>query len=76
MPRAEFATHQLNVQGLARAAAVGEAFSELLDKLDTIGVPACRERALVVTKLQEAKHWAVRALALYPLNQETPSTAK
>ncbi len=65
----EFQVHKLNETGMTKAIELGEAFSELLTKLETI-IPAGRERALVVTKLQEASFFAKRAIAVLPENQE------
>lgn len=67
--RGEFQVHILNEQGIDRALQLGDAFSEFLDKLEVL-VPAGRERALVVTKLQEASFFAKRAIALLPENQK------
>ncbi len=68
MVRPEFNVHSLNDQGIAKATELGEVFSEALDKIEAV-VPAGRERALVVTKLQEAKFFAVRGVALDKANQ-------
>lgn len=65
----EFQVHRLNETGLAKATDLGEAFSALLERIETL-VPASRERSLVVTKLQEASYWAKRGLAVLPENQE------
>lgn len=67
--RSEFQVHMLNGTGIERATALGEAFSELLTKVEAI-VPASRERSLVVTKLQEAAFWAKRGMAVDPANQK------
>jgi hypothetical protein len=66
--RAEFQVHLLNDQGLAKATELGEIFSEALSKIESL-VPAGRERALVVTKLQEASFFAKRGIAVDPSNQ-------
>ncbi len=65
----EFQVHLLNEQGIAKATELGEAFSALLTKLDTL-IPVGRERSLVVTKLQEASFFAKRAVAIEPSNQK------
>lgn len=66
--RAEFEVHRLNEVGLLKAGELAAGFSQLLDLVDSL-VPAGRERALVVTKLQEASFFAKRAIALLPENQ-------
>lgn len=67
--RTEFQVHMLNGTGLERATNLGEAFSELLTKVEAI-VPAGRERSIVVTKLQEAAFWAKRGIAVDLANQK------
>lgn len=67
----EFKVHRLNDAGLAQAEKIACAFDRLLADLDFI--PQGRERALVVTKLQEANFFAKRAVALDPQNQEAAS---
>lgn len=64
----EFQVHMLNDDGIAKATELGEAFSTLLEKVEAL-VPAGRERALVVTKLQEASFFAKRGIAVLPENQ-------
>jgi hypothetical protein len=66
--RTEFQVHLLNEQGLAKAKALGEIFTEALNKIEAL-VPAGRERALVLTKLQEAAFFAKRGIAVDPANQ-------
>lgn len=71
--RPEFQVHILNDQGLEKAGQVAEIFSTALTALEAIGLThtACpRERALVITKLQEAGFFAKRAVALVPENQK------
>ena len=63
----EFKVHLLNERGLKKAGDVAHAFDRLLAELD---LPPGRERALVVTKLQEACFWAKRAIATQAENQE------
>jgi len=67
--RDEFQVHMLNDTGIAAATQLGEIFSEALTKIDAL-VPPGRERALVVTKMQEASYWAKRAIAVVPTNQK------
>lgn len=85
----EFAVHRLNEQGLAKADRIASAFVNLLTELDAIGLVAddhhpdgsvtkavsARERALVVTKLQEASFFAKRAMAMNGQNQ-VPGTER
>jgi len=59
----------LNGIGLAKAKELGEIFSEALNRIEYF-VPAGRERALVITKLQEASFFAKRGIALDPANQK------
>ena len=66
--RQEFSVHVLNEKGLEQARQIGDIFSTALDRLEEI-VPAGRERALVVTKLQEAAFFAKRAIATDTTNQ-------
>jgi hypothetical protein len=66
--RQEFQTHTLNDGGIEKTKQVGEVFSQALDALEQL-VPQGRERSLVITKLQEAKHFAVRGVAVDPVNQ-------
>jgi len=66
--RPEFQYHQLNEQGVAACNSIRGQFTNLLDLIEAM-VPPGRERALVVTKLQEACNWAVRAAAVQPANQ-------
>lgn len=65
----EFQVHMLNETGIARATELGEAFSALLETIEGL-VPAGRDRALVVTKLQEASYFAKRGIAVLPENQK------
>lgn len=66
--RDEFRVHILNERGLQTVAALAEIFSDTLNRIET-RIPAGRERALVITKLQEAAFFAKRAIAADPLNQ-------
>lgn len=70
--RDEFQSHILNLDGLAKAKALGAIFSEALTSIEAI-VPAGRERALVVTNLQYAAFFASRGMALQPANQLSDS---
>lgn len=67
--RQEFQVHLLNETGISKAAQLGCIFSEALEKIEAI-VPAGRERALIITKLQEASFFAKRAIATIPENQK------
>jgi hypothetical protein len=67
--RPEFSVHMLNETGKAKARALAEAFSELLDKVEAFGVTG-REMALVKTKMEEASFFAKRSVASLPENQE------
>lgn len=63
----EFKTHKLNTRGFARCEAIGAFFGELLDNVTAqMGGPGGRDRALLVTKLQEACHVAKRGAASLP----------
>lgn len=64
----EFDVHRLNAVGLQRCDVIAEDFDTLLADIEK-HVPAGRERALVVTKLQEACFWAKRAIAVREENQ-------
>ena len=55
--RPEFATQPTTPETAESCEQVAEMFSDLLTRLELV-LPPCRERALVVTKLQEAAHWA------------------
>jgi len=66
----EFTVHKLNERGMAMAVDIARIFADTLALLDDI-VTVGRERALIVTKLQEACFFAKRAIAFNPANQET-----
>lgn len=72
--REEFKVQLLNDEGLAKASDVGFIFSKALDAIEQLISPG-RERALVVTKLQEACFFAKRAIALDPANSAAYSLA-
>lgn len=61
----EFKVHRLNEEGLKKADELASEFASLLDTVEHM-IPAGRERAIVVTKLQEACFFAKRGLALRP----------
>ncbi len=67
--REEFQVHLLNEAGIEKAKELGALFSMLLTDLEEF-VPAGRDRALVITKLQEASFFAKRAIASLPENQK------
>lgn len=67
--RQEFSVHLLNDAGLAKATDLGKIFSDALDAIEAI-VPPGRERALVVTKMQEASFFAKRGIAVVEANQK------
>ena len=67
--RNEFQVHMLNDDGIAKANGLAEIFSSTLDAIEKL-VPPGRERALVVTKLQEASFFAKRGIAIDPANQK------
>lgn len=66
--RSEFQVHILNEQGIAKARELGEVFTDALNKIESL-VPPGRERALVITKLQEASFFAKRGIAAVAENQ-------
>jgi DNA topoisomerase IA len=65
----EFKVHRLNETGMGKAEAIAAAFALLVDTLDAVGIGTARERALVITKLQEASFFAKRGMAIDPANQ-------
>lgn len=67
--RNEFQVHLLNDEGIAKATELGEAFSDCLTRVEAV-LPASRERALVVTKLQEASFFAKLGIAVLPTHQK------
>lgn len=62
-----FKTHRLNAQGVEKAKAIAQAFTELIEALD---LPPGRESAIVYTKLEEACFFAKKAIANKTENQE------
>lgn len=64
--RTEFHVARLSPEGHAKVAELGEAFTDALTQIERL-LPMGRERALVVTKLQEAHHWARRAIETCPV---------
>lgn len=73
--RKEFQSHALTPEGQRCADEVARLYSQLLDKLEQIGAPDAiaalggRPFALCITKLQESKMWATRAIAENPAYQ-------
>ena len=63
----EFKVHRLNEAGLTKCDNVATLFEGLLLALD---LPQGRERALVVTDLQRACHFAKLAIAMQTENQQ------
>lgn len=61
--RKEFASVTLNAQGKSRARDVETLFSMFLTELEKNQSMKGRPFSLVITKLQEAKMWATRAVA-------------
>lgn len=73
----EFATHMLDDDGIARCNAVAEVFSAALTQLrELVPTTAARDRAILVTKLQEACHVAKRGIACDPYFQRPVAPAK
>lgn len=69
MMRPEFATHRLNERGMAKALQIGQAFSVLLDGLESMGPLQSREMEIVRAKLEEACFYAKKAMATRGENQ-------
>ncbi len=65
----EFTVHRLNPPGLDKADRLAKVFENLVNDLDAIGIGTGHERAVVITKLQEASFFAKRGMALDPTNQ-------
>lgn len=79
----EFKVYRLNAAGLEKADAVAQVFENVLERLRALFIRtdepglivssnSAREQALVVTKLQEACHFAKRVIALDEKMQEKP----
>lgn len=66
--RPEFGVHFLNARGAAIANDIAQVFSGLVDYLEALGITG-REKAVVITKLQEACFFAKKSVALIPENQ-------
>lgn len=65
-----FDTHKLNMDGIDKVQALRVAFSNLLDTISAIyGTTPSRESALVKTHLETACMFAVKAVAVNPINQ-------
>ncbi len=79
--RPEFRPAALNDDGILTSSNVRRIFSEALDKLEK-NLPTFaptpetaeygRARALMITKLQEASMWAIRAVSSNKANQVKP----
>jgi hypothetical protein len=79
---AAFQVHLLNDQGKAKATKIAEAFHELVEKLQSLGVSLgqslqpghepnrTRAGALVLTKLEEACFYAKKDMASSPENSQ------
>lgn len=74
-----FQTHQLNEQGLTKAAVIAEHFNALLFTMEGLCtaepsksgmLTLTREFAIVRSKLEEACFYAKKAMASLPFNQE------
>ncbi len=65
----EFNVNLLNENGLCACTKLAGIFIDALHAIDSL-IPPGRERALVVTKLQEASFFAKRAIAMMPENQQ------
>jgi hypothetical protein len=61
--RPEFTVHMLDDAGLSKAVKLAEAFTMLLDTVESV-LECGREHSIVVTKLQEACFFAKRGIAL------------
>ncbi len=61
--KGEFQGHELNEHGKAKVDDIREAFSECLSRVQAC-VGDCRERSIVVTKMQEACMFAIRAVSV------------
>lgn len=57
--------HHPTATGVVRHEALAEAFADLIEKVQEL-VPEGRERALTITKLEEAKMWASAGVARNP----------
>jgi hypothetical protein len=68
--RSEFQAHDLNDAGIARTHDVAKLFSVFLNNLEAVTGADGRAMALVRTKLQEAKFFAVSAVAESKDNQK------
>lgn len=67
--RDEFAGVVLTPAGVDACRYIGLAFTECLTRVEAV-MPAGRERALVLTKLQEACSWAKRGVSWQPGNRD------
>ena len=64
-----FEVHMLNDEGKGKAAAIAEAFDELLLQLNGL-CPEGREFSIVKTKLEEASFFAKKSMAQQKSNQD------
>lgn len=67
--RNEFQVHMLNEAGKAKAVQLAEAFSRLLDEVESV-CPQSRELSIVKTNLETASYYAKRAMAQQPENRQ------
>lgn len=65
-----FQVHRLNEGGLKNAQLIGEAFNDLLKRLQFICPNSTREFAITKTKLEEAAFFAKKSMANDITNQE------
>lgn len=74
MIKGEFQSSELNAYGKEKAADIREAFSECLTRVQCC-IGDSRERSIVVTKLQEACMFAIRAISVQAeYQQKLPQT--
>lgn len=64
-----FNTVELNDQGNHKLHEIGRKFAELLAVIE-VTVPSSRERAIIITKLQEAAMFVRLGISLQPLYQK------
>jgi hypothetical protein len=58
-----FAYHRPSPDGIKKIAIFRREFSDLADLVEAT-VPACRERSIVITKLEEAAMWLNKAVII------------
>lgn len=66
-----FRVHRLNDEGLKKAEALAETFTNCLREIEAACGEDGREMAIVRTKLQEASYFAKRAITVRVENQVT-----